>query len=91
MQEEKLLLVVPTSLQKQFLKKAHDESGHQGAERTMARLSEVAYWIGMGKAISNHCNHCVTCQRTKALATPPAPLQPVIASRPWQLVAVDIL
>ena len=90
MQEEKLLIVVPTSLQKQFLKKAHDESGHQGAERTMARLSEGAYWIGMAKAVSNYCNHCVTCQRTKALATPPAPLQPVIASRPWQLVAVDI-
>ena len=91
MQEEKLLFVVPTSLQKQFLKKAHDESGHQGAERTMARLSEVAYWIGMGKAVSNYCNHCVTCQRTKALAALPAPLQSIIASRPWQLVAIGIL
>ena len=57
----------------------------------MARLSEVANWIGMGKAVSNYCNNCVTCQRTKALATPPAPLQPIIASRPWQLETVDIL
>lgn len=91
MQEEKLLFVVPTSLQKQFLRRAHDESGHQGADRTMARLSETAYWIGMGKDVSSYCNRCFTCQRTKAPTTFPAPLQPVVASRPWELVAVDIL
>ena len=86
MQEEKLVFIVPTSLQKQFLRRAHDESGHQGADRTMARLSEVAYWIGMGKDVSNYCSRCITCQRTKAPAPHPAPLQPVVASRPWQLM-----
>ena len=91
MQEEKLLFIVPTSLQQQFLKRAHDESGHQGADRTMARLSEAAYWVGIGKDVSRYCNRCLTCQRTKAPATHPAPLQPVVASRPWELVAVDVL
>ena len=91
MQEEKLLFIVPTSLQQQFLKRAHDESGHQGADRTMVRLSEAAYWVGIGRDVSRYCNRCLTCQRTKAPATHPAPLQPVVARRPWELVAVDVL
>ena len=91
MPSEKLLLVVPTSLRRQLLKNAHDKAGHQGAERTMARLSEGAYWVGIGKDVHNYCTHCVTCQHTKAVSTQPAPLHPVVASRPWELVAVDIL
>ena len=59
--------------------------------RTMARLSEAVYWVRMGKDVSNHCSHFVTCQRAKAAATHPAPFQPVVASRPLELVAVDIL
>ena len=59
MQEERLLLIVPTSLQRQFLNNSHDKAGHQGADRTMARLSEAAYWVGMGKDVNNHYNRCV--------------------------------
>ena len=91
MLEEKLLIVVPTSLRKQFLQIAHDKAGHQGADRTMARLSEMAYWVGMGKDVGNYCNHCITCQFTKAPANQPAPLQPIVTSRPWEMGAIDIL
>jgi len=44
MQEEKLFIVAPTSLQKQFLKDAHDNVSHQGSDRTMAQLSEASQW-----------------------------------------------
>ena len=57
----------------------------------MARLSEIAYWVGMGKDVGYYCSHCTTCQITKAPPNQPAPLQPIVASRPWELVAVDIL
>ena len=91
MHKEKLLLVAPTSLQKILLKSAHDNAGHLGIDQTMARLSEAVYWVGMGRDIHTHYTCCVTYQRTKAAAPQPAPLQPVVASRPWELVAVDIL
>ena len=65
MQEEKLLLIVPTSLQRRLLADTHDKAGHQGAERAMAWLSEAAYWVGMGKDVNKY-NSCVTCQHTKA-------------------------
>ena len=91
MSQPKLLIIVPASLRRQFLQTAHDKAGHQGADRTMTRLSERAYWVGMGKDIGKHCSHCTTCQITKAPANQAAPLQPIVASRPWEMVAVDIL
>ena len=91
MSEERLLIVVPKSQRRIFLNIAHDDSGHQGVDRTMARLSEIAYWVGMGKDVVYHCMHCFKCQITKAPVQTPAPLQPIIASKPWELVAVDIL
>ena len=91
MTEEKLLIVVPKSQQKTFLTIVHEDSGHQGIDRTLARLSEMAYWVGMGKDVVRHCTHCYKCQITKAPEQSPAPLQPIIASKPWELVAVDVL
>ena len=52
---------------------------------------ENAYWVGMAKDVGRHCKHCVRCQVANAQVNKPAPLQPVIASRPWEMVAVDIL
>ena len=46
---------------------------------------------GMSSDVAHYCNHCITCQTTKALPNHPAPLQPVVASRPWELIGVDIL
>jgi len=91
MSDTKLLIVVPPSHRKVFLTTAHEESGHQGIDRTLSRLSEVAYWVGMGKDVVRHCTHCFKCQVSKAPPSKPAPLQPVISSKPWELVAVDIL
>ena len=84
-------MVVPKSLQRSFLKIAHEESGHQGIDRTLDQLSEVAYWVGQGRDVVQHCRYCTRCQFTKTPESMPAPLQPVIASKPWELVAVDIL
>ena len=51
---------------------------------------KIAYWVGMAKDVGCYCNHCTICQITKASANQPAPLQPIVASRPWEMVAVDI-
>ena len=91
MTDSQLLIVVPSSLHKLFLQLAHDDSGHQGVDRTMSKLSSMAYWIGMGRRVADHCKFCVKCQYCKSPAPKPAPLQPVLATRPWEMVAVDIL
>ena len=91
MTDSKLLIVVPYSLQNLFLKLAHDDSGHQGVDHTMSKLSDMVYWIGMGRKVADYCKFCVKCQYCKASAPKPVPLQPVIATRPWEMVAVDVL
>ena len=91
MVEKKWLFIVPTSLQKQFLTEAHEHAGHQGTEQTLDRLMQNAYWVGMARDVAQYCSQYIKCQTTKACPGVPAPLQPVIASRPWELVAVDVL
>ena len=91
MNESKHLIVVPRSLQGLFLKLVHEDCGHQGVERTLSRLSDIAYWVGMAKNVVHHCKVCVKCQFSKAPPPKPIPLQPVLATRPWEMVAVDVL
>ena len=86
-----MAIYCPKSLQKHFLTEAHDHAGHQGAERTLDRLMQNAYWVGMARDVAQYCNHCIKCQTTKGRPGVPASLQPVIASRSWELVAVDVL
>ena len=86
MTDSKLLIVVPYSLQKLFLKLIHYDSGHQGVDHTMSKLSDMAYW-----RVADHCKFFVKCQFCKIPAPKPVPLQPVIATRPWEMVAVDVL
>jgi len=52
---------------------------------------QTAYWVGMAKDVGHYCSCCMICQASKTHPKPPAPLQPVIASRPWEMVAVDVL
>ena len=61
MSEEKLLIVVPYSLCKEFLAIAHDETGHQGTDRTFSQLSQIAYWVGMSKDVTYYCSYCTRC------------------------------
>ena len=91
MEQEKLVIVVPRSLKKVFLCNVREEAGHQGSYRTLAQLAEVAYWVAMGSDATNHCRTCVKRQITQSPACKPASLQPVLASRPWEMVTVDIL
>ena len=79
------------SLQKRFLAEAHEHARHQDTERTLNRLMQNAYCVGMAKDVGQYCSCCIKCQTTKAHPRAPAPLQPIIASRPWELVAVDVL
>ena len=83
-----LLIVASTSLHKISLNIAHDTSGHQGTDKTLGRLSDFTYWVG---DVGYHCTCCVSCQMAKAPATPPAPLQSIVTSSPWEIVEVDIL
>ena len=68
--------MLPASLQKAVIYQSHDipTSGHQGIAKTLQRLQEVAYWVGMAQAVSQYCAKCVVCQQAKLPVPTPAPL-----------------
>ena len=85
--------LIPLSCQQQVLHTCHDapSSGHQGLNKTLARLGQEAYWVGMAEDVADYCCKCIKCQQAK-LPTPfHAPMNSIPIGRTWQMIAVDIL
>ena len=58
--------VVPEELIGRVLYLGHNQSGHNGYQRTYAAIKCVYYWKGMRKHVLTHCKSCVTCAKQKA-------------------------
>ena len=72
------------------LKGCHDQVGHQGVVRTLILLRERFYWPGMHREATLYVGKCQNCLKRKA--TPDvAPLQPIVANQPMELVYIDFL
>ena len=61
MVDEKSLVVVLSLLWPLFMTVAHDQVGHQSAERTLSQLPTVAYWVGMSKDVCKFCSVFPKC------------------------------
>lgn len=60
-------LVVPESLRTEILTKMHEQSGHQGIQRTYALLQERFWWENMFKDVCEHIASC-SCRMSKLRA-----------------------
>ena len=60
-------LVIPSTLTNEVMKWCHDlpASGHQGINRTLARVKDRFHWYSMTKEIRNYVVSCAACNRTK--------------------------
>ena len=47
----------------------HNQSDHNGYQRTYAAIKRNYYWKGMKKHILVHCKTCVTCAKQKVQKT----------------------
>ena len=82
--------IIPRRLRPQVLYLAHQEHGHQGADRTFQTLRLRAYWPGMMKDIENHCKMCERCQVAKESGVKAfCPMGGIIATKPLEVLAVD--
>ena len=83
-------LILPQHLTTRALKGCHDQVGHQGVVRTLSLLRERFYWPGMHREATLYVGKCQNCLKRKA--TPDvAPLQPIVANQPMELVHMDFL
>ena len=85
-------VVVPASLQKKVLELAHE--GHCGIVKAKQRLRECVWWPGIDKEIEHFVRSCTACaisnKSQRSLPTPP--LEPVkYPTKPWSVLAIDIL
>ena len=86
------MIVMPQLYQHEILYRAHDESGHQGVGKVLARIQERHTWPGIKRDVVNHIKHCLTCQQTKHPAGNPCyPLQSINSSNFNDLVQIDHL
>ena len=61
--------VVPEELTDTVLFLGHNQSGHNGYQRTYAAIKCSYYWTGMRKHVLVHCKACVTCAKQKVQKT----------------------
>ena len=61
--------VLPESLRNSALRKLHDSriAGHHGRARTIQRVKERYYWIGLATYVNNYCSICDGCQKKQPL------------------------
>ena len=83
-------ILVPESLQKKVLQMSHDQSGHQGSERTLRLLRQRMYWPKMFQDVEDWCRRCKRCQVGKnEQARTFTPMGHVLATKPLEVVAMD--
>ena len=83
-----LLFIVPRAHQTAALNGCHWDVGHQGHDHTLSLLQEHFWWPGMAKQmrqVIKACRHCLQYEG----ATPKAPLCPIVATAPLDLLHVD--
>ena len=61
--------VIPENLTGTVLVLGHNQSSHNGYQRTYAAIKWSYYWKGMRKHILVHCKTCVTCTKQKVQKT----------------------
>ena len=85
-------IVIPRSLVSKVLGMNHDDLGHFGYLKTWHRIENKYYWPFMSTEIQEWCNNCWACQqRRNPVPANKAPLQPLVTTRPGELVTMDIV
>ena len=90
LQGNKFQFVLPKSHWKQSMEAYHDNMGHLGIERTTSLLRHRFYWPSMIEDIELHIRSCPHCLRFKTQPEK-AELNPIVATRPMELVHIDYL
>ena len=87
-------LVIPRGLRAEAIRLSHDlpSTGHQGVARTKARMKEMFYWYGMGKAVAEYVASCDVCSRSKKTDKyGRTPMKEYQAGAPMERVHIDFL
>ena len=80
--------MVPKTHQTATLNGCHWDAGHQGCDHTLSLLQECFWWPGMAKQMRQVIKACRCCLQYEGF-TRKAPLCPIVATTPLDLLHVD--
>ena len=86
--EDLLLFIVPKAHQTAALNGCHQDVGHQGCDCTLSLLQEHSWWPGMAKQMRQTIRACTCCLQYEG-GLPKAPLCPIVATAPLDLLHVE--
>ena len=89
--EKGLRLCIPTAMEAEVFKLAHDEMGHPGYARTHEKLTQGLYIFNMATKLHEFIRHCPHCQLNQTLRHRPyGSLQPILSpARPFHTITID--
>jgi hypothetical protein len=88
------LIILPKGLRETVLDELHASkaAAHLGREKTLPKVRERYYWVGMNADVRAYLKRCVPCARRKG---PPkkrrAPLRQYRVGAPMERIAIDVL
>jgi transposase InsO family protein len=89
-QKDCKLLVLPKSLQREFLQGIHDQCGHQGLERTEKLARVRCWWPGLNQDIKQYISKCERCMVAKRPYLPvKTPMGSIVATKPLEVLAMN--
>ena len=86
--EDLLLFVVSKAHWTATLNGCHRDAGHQGYDHTLSLLQECFWWLSMAKQMKQVIKACRHCLQYEG-GSPKAPLCPIVAITPLDLLHVD--
>ena len=85
-------LLTPQKLQTVMLEGAHDQWGHQGANRTLALLRSRCFWPGISRHVRKYVQQCFRCRLSKVPGpSERPPMRHLLSFRPMERLAIDFL
>ena len=87
--EDLLPFMVLKAHQIATLNGCHQDAGHQGCDHTLSLLQECFWWPGMAKQMRQSIRACTCCLQYEG-GFPKAPLCPIVATAPLDLLHVDL-
>ena len=88
-----LQLCVPEAMRMEVIEALHagPAGGHLGGDKTLSQCQQRFFWPGMPSDVKSYVLRCTACAKYKSAQHSTAPLQPMAAGYPCQLVAIDLV
>ena len=83
--------VPPISERREVIKKAHDDMGHYGENRSIYIVAKSYYWPNMHADVKKYVQECESCQKSKASFKQRTTLNPLPLARLFERWSIDLV